>query len=42
MLAQERDDLRKRTRQERLHFMRTGVCRPWVQLHREGTALPSR
>ena len=42
MPDQERDDLRKRTRQERLHHMRTGVHKPWVQLHREGTALPCR
>ena len=39
---QERDDLRKRTRQERLHFMRTGVRKSWVELHRESNALPCR
>ena len=32
--AQERNDARKRTRQERLHFLKTGVHVDWVLLHR--------
>ncbi len=36
---QERDDLRKRTRQERLHYMKFGVRKSWVQLHRESMAM---
>lgn len=32
---QERDDLRKRRRQERLNELRTGKRKDWVQLHRE-------
>jgi hypothetical protein len=39
---QERDDLRKRTRQERLNHMRYGSKKDWVQLHRESLALPAR
>ena len=31
---QEKDDVRKRTRQERLHQLRTGGRHNWVQLHR--------
>ena len=34
VLRQERDDLRKRTRQERLHCMRGGAPRCWVDLPR--------
>ena len=34
--AQERDDLRKRTRQERLHELRTGCRASWVELERGG------
>lgn len=30
---QEADDLRKRTRQERLHFLRSGQRSDWVRLH---------
>lgn len=33
-VLQERDDLRKRTRQERLHTLRTGEKKTWVELHR--------
>ena len=36
--AQEADDLRKRTRQERLNELRTGSRLSWVQLNR---ALPA-
>jgi tetratricopeptide (TPR) repeat protein len=35
-VLQERDDLRKRKRQERLHVLRTGVVKDWVHLNREG------
>ncbi|CAL8465251.1 g4786 [Coccomyxa elongata] len=38
-VLQERDDLRKRTRQERLHYMKFGVRKSWVQLHRESMAM---
>lgn len=31
---QEADDLRKRTRQERLGELRSGVRKDWVTLHR--------
>jgi hypothetical protein len=31
---QERDDMRKRARQERLHELRTGARQSWVQLNR--------
>ncbi len=34
-VLQERDDLRKRKRQERLHALRTGVLKDWVHLNRE-------
>jgi tetratricopeptide (TPR) repeat protein len=33
-VLQEKDDLRKRKRQERLHVLRTGETKSWVQLHR--------
>lgn len=33
-LLQERDDMRKRARQERLAELRTGVRRSWVHLRR--------
>lgn len=33
--VQERDDMRKRTRQERLNQLRTGTRKSWVVLHRE-------
>ena len=33
-LLQERDDIRKRTRQERLHEMRTGTTASWVAIDR--------
>ena len=36
--AQEKDDLRKRTRQERLAELRSGTRRSWVELNR---ALPA-
>ena len=32
--VQERNDARKRARQERLHFLRTGQRVDWVHLHR--------
>jgi hypothetical protein len=32
---QERDDVRRRTRQERLNELRSGVTKSWVQLYRE-------
>lgn len=35
LLLQERDDLRKRRRQERLNELRTGTHKSWVILHRE-------
>ena len=37
--VQERDDLRKRTRQERLYQLRTGKSKSWVQLNRENPPL---
>uniref|UniRef100_A0A1D1ZP65 CS domain-containing protein n=2 Tax=Auxenochlorella protothecoides TaxID=3075 RepID=A0A1D1ZP65_AUXPR len=33
-MLQERDDLRRRQRQERLHYLRTGVRKSWVELNR--------
>ncbi len=35
---QEKDDLRKRKRQERLNELRTGTRKDWVQLQRENPA----
>lgn len=35
-VLQEKDDLRKRQRQERLNELRTGTTKSWVQLNREG------
>jgi hypothetical protein len=32
----EADDARRRTRQERLHALRSGEVRPWALLHRGG------
>lgn len=32
---QEKDDIRKRTRQERLHELRTGAHKDWVAIARE-------
>merc|ERR1712188_224267 len=37
---QESDDLRKRTRQERLHELRTGESRSWVELNRANPPKP--
>jgi hypothetical protein len=34
-VLQEKDDLRKRKRQERLHVLRTGVVKSWVELNRQ-------
>ncbi|GAB4817977.1 hypothetical protein N2152v2_005023 [Parachlorella kessleri] len=37
-ILQEKDDLRKRKRQERLNELRTGTRKDWVQLQRENPA----
>ncbi len=35
MWSQEKDDVRKRRRQERLNELRTGTRKNWVQLFRQ-------